>query len=435
MLTIGGTIKVIDMGLALSSEENTTQLTQAGSMLGTMSYCAPEQVRDASQVDIRADIYALGCTLYHLLAGKSPYSQRKTFPEILKAHLQEPFPSVTAARPDAPPELEAVLARMTTKDPDARLSTPGEVAEALEPFARGAELKRFVSAGIDQSLTVRATTGKVLPTAARRTVTALEPKTKAPWPAIAAVLALLLVIAIAWGVSLAVNRQPANRQTRDSGVPTEADVPTRDRSVIVVVDTSADRGVYDEERKGKGVTNGEEIKNLLGGLPAVITRNEPISINWIDMESRGEARIIRNQPDAVLIHRSALFHPFAAEMGLDYPPFSASEDAVATNNWSVGYRLCDVALASFLANIGSQCLHTKFLVYSRGTDVNWTNQNYRVQWVKNIEEKFPWLKDRISTMWIREGKHGSKPSFQNPETVEDIRNWVRTNAMVRLKAK
>jgi serine/threonine protein kinase len=77
-------------------------LTQTGFVLGTMSYCAPEQFRNASQVDIRADIYSLGCTLYHLLTSRPPYGQRKTIPEIMAAHETEPFPCLTEARPDAP---------------------------------------------------------------------------------------------------------------------------------------------------------------------------------------------------------------------------------------------------------------------------------------------------------------------------------------------
>jgi len=93
MLTRAGTIKVIDMGLALMREDSTAPLTQAGIVMGTTSYCAPEQFRDASHVDIRADIYGLGCTLYHLLTGQAPYSPRRTFAEIMQAHLHEPSPA------------------------------------------------------------------------------------------------------------------------------------------------------------------------------------------------------------------------------------------------------------------------------------------------------------------------------------------------------
>lgn len=140
MLSRAGTVKVIDLGLALTREDR-VQLTERGLVLGTMSYCAPEQFQDASKVDIRADIYSLGCTLYQLLTGKAPYWQRKTFAEVVQAHLHEAFPGLAEARANIPAGLERVLARMTAKDPGARFNTPREVAEALEPFAQGADLK------------------------------------------------------------------------------------------------------------------------------------------------------------------------------------------------------------------------------------------------------------------------------------------------------
>src|SRR6185503_19882395 len=117
---------------------------------GTMNYCAPEQFRDASRVDIRADVYSLGCTLYHLLTGKPPYSQRTTFAEVVQAHLNEPFPAITEMRPDAPASIQAVLARMTAKDPGSRFTTPAEVAEALAPLAHGADIKHLLPATLPQ---------------------------------------------------------------------------------------------------------------------------------------------------------------------------------------------------------------------------------------------------------------------------------------------
>lgn len=420
MLTRAGIIKVIDMGLALIRDDSTAQLTQTGFLLGTMSYCAPEQFRDAAHVDIRADIYSLGCTLYHLLTGKSPYWQRKTFPEIVEAHLHEPFPRLAEALPEVSAKLGAVLARMTAKDRDERFSTPREVVEALEPFVRGADLAPLVPASAPKSPQRGAPMARVLSSPERQGATRhVVTWPKRPWIRVAALLVLLL--AIAGAVFLALNRSPHGPF-----------VPARERAVIVVIDTAADGGVYDEKNKGKGITNGEEIRNALEGLP-VTTRPEHISIHWIDMLWRGEVSVINNQPDAVLIHRSSPFHPIAAEMGLKYPPFSESE-LTKSNNFEFIYRLCDVALTSFLANIGSQSPRTRFLIYSRGTDPNWTNKNYRMEWVKNVEERFPWLKGRISTMWIQEGKDGSKASFRNPETAEAIRNWVKTNAILRLKA-
>jgi hypothetical protein len=145
MLSPEGVVKVIDMGLALVKGEAGPALTQAGVVMGTMSYCAPEQFKDASKVDIRADIYGLGCTLFHLLAGEPPYGKRTAIPELMRAHLEEPFPKVSERRGDVPVGLEKVLARMTAKDPAKRHVTPAEAAEALGPFADGAALKSLLA--------------------------------------------------------------------------------------------------------------------------------------------------------------------------------------------------------------------------------------------------------------------------------------------------
>ena len=70
MLTEDGTVKILDLGLSrLQSDWPATRDTQPGDVLGTADYIAPEQAGDSRDVDIRADIYSLGCTLYHLLVG------------------------------------------------------------------------------------------------------------------------------------------------------------------------------------------------------------------------------------------------------------------------------------------------------------------------------------------------------------------------------
>ena len=145
MLTTGGTVKVIDVGISLIRGEPEARLTRAGLMMGTATYCSPEQLRDASSVDIRADIYSLGCTLYQLLTGEPPYRGKGSLAQVVQAHLNEPFPGLLEGRSDAPPGLEEVLARMTAKNPSGRFSTPGEAASALAPFARGADLAALFS--------------------------------------------------------------------------------------------------------------------------------------------------------------------------------------------------------------------------------------------------------------------------------------------------
>src|SRR5262249_1067754 len=108
--------------------------------MGTAMYMSPEQWKTTS-VDIRADIYSLGCSLYHLLAGSPPFWKSDLKPE--KAHEREPLPPIDR-EPPRPPEFWKVVERMTAKDPQDRYSDPADVAAALAPFAEGNKLTKLV---------------------------------------------------------------------------------------------------------------------------------------------------------------------------------------------------------------------------------------------------------------------------------------------------
>jgi serine/threonine protein kinase/Leucine-rich repeat (LRR) protein len=131
MLTSGGQIKILDFGLArLASELPDGVATQEGLVLGTPDYIAPEQAEDSRQADIRADIYSLGCTLYHLLTGRPPFPTG-TFLQKIKAHQTQAPRPLSELRPDVPVGLLAVVERMMAKDPVQRYQTPAGVAQAL----------------------------------------------------------------------------------------------------------------------------------------------------------------------------------------------------------------------------------------------------------------------------------------------------------------
>jgi hypothetical protein len=133
-------VKVLDFGLARFASEGApgTRLTQLGHVVGTVDYVAPEQAQNARTADIRADIYSLGCALFYLLTGKPPFPGADAV-ERLSARLLGEAPSVRACRPEVSPALEQVLARMMARDPAGRYQTPGEVAQALQPFAGAAD--------------------------------------------------------------------------------------------------------------------------------------------------------------------------------------------------------------------------------------------------------------------------------------------------------
>jgi serine/threonine-protein kinase len=130
-------IKILDLGLARLERPagELAALTDSGAvMMGTLDYMAPEQALNAHQVDARADIYSLGCTLFYLLTGKAPYSGG-TLAQTLVGHQQEPVPDISRSHRELPPGLNSILKRMMAKQPAERFATAAEVAQALGQIA------------------------------------------------------------------------------------------------------------------------------------------------------------------------------------------------------------------------------------------------------------------------------------------------------------
>jgi serine/threonine protein kinase len=136
--TLASTVKLTDIGLgrALYEEgpaEGGDQLTVEGMLLGTPDYMAPEQARDARTADVRADVYALGCVLYHALTGQPPFPDKSALNTVLRHATEVPRPIADFA-PDVPEGLQPILNWMMAKDPNQRYPTPERAALALEMF-------------------------------------------------------------------------------------------------------------------------------------------------------------------------------------------------------------------------------------------------------------------------------------------------------------
>ncbi len=136
LLDRSGLVKVLDLGLARFFDHRHDGLTERFDdkcVLGTADYLAPEQVTNDNPVDVRADVYGLGGTLYFLLTGSSPFPDGTVAQKLIAAQTQKPKP-VATFRPDVPPALVAILDKMMAKNPADRYQTMADVIDALAPW-------------------------------------------------------------------------------------------------------------------------------------------------------------------------------------------------------------------------------------------------------------------------------------------------------------
>jgi serine/threonine-protein kinase len=146
----GDTVKILDFGIAKSLEDDES-VTKEGALLGTVLYMSPEQLTNAAGVDARADLYALGATLYRMLAGEPPLEPAAT--QVLIARiLSGSVPrNPRVLRPEVPAWLDKIVARAMAPNPDERFATAREMRLAIERGQGPAETE--VSA-IDEPLAV-----------------------------------------------------------------------------------------------------------------------------------------------------------------------------------------------------------------------------------------------------------------------------------------
>lgn len=134
-----GKVKILDMGLARLSGVNETlgqaHLTSTGAIMGTVDFMAPEQALDTKTADSRADIYALGCTLYYLLTGQAVYPGDTVMKKLL-AHREQPIPELRAARPEVSPQLDATFRKLVAKQVADRYQTMTAVIADLDLLLR-----------------------------------------------------------------------------------------------------------------------------------------------------------------------------------------------------------------------------------------------------------------------------------------------------------
>jgi serine/threonine-protein kinase len=139
--TTSGDIKILDLGLALVNQDDSESLTilYNDKVMGTADYLSPEQAVNSHEVDSRADIYSLGCTLYYLLAGHPPFP-KGTLAQRIAMHQTKDPADVRESRPDCPEVVVELCQKMMRKDPDDRFQTCVEIKEEIMRLHKAGQL-------------------------------------------------------------------------------------------------------------------------------------------------------------------------------------------------------------------------------------------------------------------------------------------------------
>jgi hypothetical protein len=367
---------IADFGIALAvGVAGGSRLTETGLGVGTPCYMSPEQATGESQLGPQTDIFSLCCVLYEVLVGEPPYTG-STPQAVLGKVLQAKPVSATSARDSVPRHVDGVIRKGLEKVPADRFKTAGEVARRLE----------------DPSF-------RYEPSADRSAGTAPVRKGRHPWSSYLALAAVIVVFSVAsvavfWAI------------TRNAPVDVVNQVP-----VVVLMDTFAPRGIYDQETRDNSGTNADLLSEVLRDMPIVLSK-EGVGSTW-DREDQ----ILRENPDLIIIHRSAFFHAMNLEMAFGYPDEALFDETRASRL----YEYAENKLGAFFGYVARGRPSTSYLVYSRGSP-GWLEEESRADWVHQLEGRFPLLRGKIWTMLVPGGDDVG--SWRDAETIRMLRENV-----------
>jgi serine/threonine-protein kinase len=240
LVTSEGTVKLCDLGLAKTTTSTEQSLTQEGLAVGTPYFMSPEQIRGDKDVDIRADLYSLGATLFYLLTGTHPF-EGKSAAETMSMHLKEAVPDPRKLNPQIREDLGWLIHKLMAKDRAQRYQTPAELLEDLKKIlsGSGAALARQHAARVQ------------LHVKAHNTRHMTPKKTVPAWPLLAAGA---LVVAGGVGAVLMLSKMP----------PAEANQPTKEKIVVVERPAAKVEGPKDDPKKeSEAATLYSSAENLM----------------------------------------------------------------------------------------------------------------------------------------------------------------------------
>ncbi|MBR0458547.1 MAG: SUMF1/EgtB/PvdO family nonheme iron enzyme [Victivallales bacterium] len=161
-----GVVRLADLGIAKATDDNNTGLTMAASVFGTPAYMSPEQARDSSKVDTRADIYSIGVVFFEMLTGRRPFSGNTTIEILSHVVDSEPAPDVRTFLKDVPEDVAKLVADMLEKDREKRISSPTELIHRLDALNLSAYQPNQIQPEAIPVTESEAPTGVTLPTMA-----------------------------------------------------------------------------------------------------------------------------------------------------------------------------------------------------------------------------------------------------------------------------
>jgi eukaryotic-like serine/threonine-protein kinase len=153
MITPDGDVKLLDMGLARALDDE-TGLTRVNTVLGTLDYASPEQLRDATKADRRSDLYSVGCTLYFALAGQAPFEGGDMINKIFRQRLEDPPPLENQAR-GVPAAFAAIVRKLMSKEPGERYQDCAELRGDLTRWTDPARVRAIMGAEAESARSFR----------------------------------------------------------------------------------------------------------------------------------------------------------------------------------------------------------------------------------------------------------------------------------------
>jgi eukaryotic-like serine/threonine-protein kinase len=261
-LTVDGVVKVLDFGIAKLRGE--AGPTRAGAFLGTPSYMSPEQTR-GEEVDARTDVWSLGTVLYQMLAGRRPFTGG-TDAAVVHAVLHRPPEPLSHLRPEVPPEIERIVARMLAQDPKERYADAGAALADLRQ-AQGLTTSTLASGP------------------------AVEPRRR--WvrpPAVVAVLGLALAAALGVAGLLAWRRSGPRPGPRPTGFTRLTDLPGRENFPSLSPDGKS--FLYAKSVEGRADIF---LRRVTGGNPIDLTAGSPADNSQPAYSPNGEQIAFRSE--------------------------------------------------------------------------------------------------------------------------------------------